>query len=114
MNQFVALSAVQQRLLVTEKLTLGNEVKHVKKIMFYTNEFLEFYYERPIFVLQMALELNSVEEVARTRRIQLHELERQQQEQREREIKMQELKRENLDLQLELKEIDRKQEQKRL
>ena len=78
MNQFVAVEAVQHRLLVTPELMLGNQVKHVKKIMFYKKAFLEFYYLIPIVQLKLAIDVMTLEALAHTRTIQQQQLQRQQ------------------------------------
>ena len=48
-NQFAALSAIQERVLVTSEVMLGDQVKYVRQIMFYRNEFLEVYFLEPIW-----------------------------------------------------------------
>ena len=79
MYQFVAISAVQHRLLVTPELILGNQVKHVKKIMFYKREFLEVYYVRAHRDLKAVIDKMGLELKAHIRAFEQQRLQQQQQ-----------------------------------
>ncbi|KAK3087998.1 hypothetical protein FSP39_013267 [Pinctada imbricata] len=55
-NAFYELSAVQNRFLVTENILIGNQQRHVKKMMFYKMSFIQDYYLVPMIVLKVRLD----------------------------------------------------------
>lgn len=55
-NAFFELSAVQNRLVVTENILIGNQQRHVKTIMFYKASFITDKYLTPMIVLKPRLD----------------------------------------------------------
>ncbi|KAJ8310237.1 hypothetical protein KUTeg_012102 [Tegillarca granosa] len=54
-NQFYELSAVETNFAVTESIILGGQRRQVKKIMFFTPQFLKQYYYDPILYYSQRL-----------------------------------------------------------
>ena len=73
LNQFVAVSAVQSRVLATENILIGNQVKHVKKVMFYKRAWIVRYYVEPIVQLKITLDVVNLEAAAQLSAIQRHQ-----------------------------------------
>ncbi|KAK3087636.1 hypothetical protein FSP39_008659 [Pinctada imbricata] len=65
-NAFYELSAVQHRVYVTENILIGNQQRHVKKMMFYRMSFIQDYYLVPMIVLKVRLD--AILETQRTAR----------------------------------------------
>ncbi|KAK3087776.1 hypothetical protein FSP39_010472 [Pinctada imbricata] len=56
LNAFFEISAVQNRVLVTENILVGNHQRHVKQIMYFKKDFLDDYYFTPWKTLQTRLD----------------------------------------------------------
>ena len=76
LNQFVAVSAVQSRVLATENILIGNQQTHVKKVMFYRHAWIVRYYVEPMVQLKLTLDVVNLEAAA-----QMSALQRQRQPQ---------------------------------